>query len=174
MNLKQHLKQRHLNSRLHNPILNQDLEVVTFLLYNLSGQIVGFQQYRPNGSKSKKNDPREGRYFTFHRKQTVAVFGVESLHLTPDVVFVTEGIFDAARLTNRGVSALAVLSNNPNQDCKNFLKSLGRKIVVVCDNDIAGKQLANCGDVAIFTKDKDLGECSEQYVSDIIKEFLAL
>jgi DNA primase len=172
MNLKEHLEQRHCDIKLHNPILDQEEEVVTFLLYNLSQQIVGFQQYRPNGTKNKKNDPREGRYFTFHRKQTIAVFGIESLHLTPDIVFVTEGIFDAARLTNRGVSAIATLSNNPNQDCRNFLRSLGRKIVVVCDNDIAGKQLANCGDVAIFTEEKDLGECSEQYISEIIEKFV--
>jgi hypothetical protein len=171
MNLEQHLKERHLDMTLHKPILHQESGVVTFLLFNLSGQIVGYQQYRPNANKDKKNDPKEGRYFTKIRKQTVSVFGVESLHLTPNVVFVTEGVFAAARLTSRGVSALAVLSNDPTQDCRNFLRCLSRKVVVVCDNDSAGRKLAKVGDVAVFTEDKDLGDSAESFVEQLIAKF---
>lgn len=170
MNLVEHLKSRHLDLELHRPVLDEENCVATFYLYNLSGKLVGFQQYRPLADKKPFNNPRESKYFTFN-KAGVAVFGVESLHLTPHVVFVTEGVFDAARLTSRGVSAVAVLSNNPSQDVRNFLHSLGRLVVAVCDNDPAGRKLARVGNVAVFTEDKDLGDSSEEFVDSLVKRF---
>ena len=170
--LTAHLRSRHLDIDLHKPLLDEDAGVVTFLLYNLSGQIVGYQQYRPNAPKIAQNEARAGRYFTYKGSNKVAVFGLESLHLTPNVVFVTEGVFDAARLTSKGVSALAVLSNKPTSDVKNFLNSLGRLVVVVCDNDKAGRMLASVGHVAVFLDEKDLGESSEEAVDALVKKFV--
>lgn len=172
MSLVEHLRSRHLDLELHRPMLDEEEGVATFFLYNLSGQLVGFQQYRPSASKSKSNSPRNSRYFTFRKAPTVAVFGVESLDLTPGVVFVTEGVFDAARLTSLGVSAVAVLSNNPTSDVKNFLACLGRRVVAVCDNDAAGRRLAALGDVAVFTEGKDLGESSEEFVHGLVARFV--
>lgn len=170
--LTSHLKSRHLDIELHKPLLDEEKHVATFLLYNLSGQVVGFQQYRPNASKTKSNDPREGRYFTYKGVSKVAVFGVESLHLTPGIVFVTEGVFDAARLTSKGVSALAVLSNNPTSDVRNFLRSLGRLVVAVCDNDSAGRKLASVGHVAVTLDGKDLGDSTDEEVENLLRNFL--
>lgn len=173
MNLKRHLISRHVDLNLHRPVLDEKNCVATFLIFNLSGQIVGFQQYRPLADKSWHNDPREGRYFTFRKSPTVAVFGVESLHLTPEVVFVTEGVFDAVRLTERGASAIAILSNDPSTDVRNFLSSLGRKVVAVCDNDIAGRKLAKLGDAVVFTDGKDLGESSDEFVDMLMSQFVS-
>jgi DNA primase len=145
--------------------------VATFFLYNLSGQIVGYQQYRPEGEKKPQNNPKLGKYFTYRKQPTVALWGVESLHLTPNVVFLTEGVFDACRITERGFSALAVLSNNPGTDLKNWLSMLNRKVVAVCDNDDAGRKLAKYGDCCVFTTDKDLGDSSEEYVTELLKSY---
>jgi hypothetical protein len=112
MNLVQHLKDRHLDLDLHRPVVNDTEGVATFYLYNLSGQLVGYQQYRPLGEKKPQNNPKEGKYFTYRKLPTLGVWGVESLHLTPNVVFLCEGVFDACRMTEVGCSALAVLSNN--------------------------------------------------------------
>jgi len=172
VDLVQHLEQRHMDLELHRPVLDHQACTATFLLWNLSGQMVGFQQYRPSGIKPFKNDPRLARYFTFVGRPTVAVWGLESLDLTPDVVFITEGIFDAARLTQRGVSALAVLSNDPSGDVKNWLGCLPRLRVAVCDNDAAGRRLALCGDVAVLAPDKDLGDSPEEFVNQLIDRFV--
>lgn len=174
MAILQHLRERHVDLELHCPIIDESEGIATFLLFNLSGQIVGFQQYRPSASKEVKNNPRDGRYFTFRKSPTVAVFGVESLHLTPEIVFVTEGIFDAVRLTKRRVSALAVLSNDPTSDVRNFLACLSRKTVAVCDNDTAGKKLASSCDEAIFTSNKDLGDSDEEFVDDLLRRYKLL
>ena len=166
----EHLKSRHLDFELHRPIIDEAAGIATFLLYNLSEQIVGYQQYRQLGEKTRQNDPRDGRYFTFRNKNNIAVFGVESLHFG-GTIFVCEGIFDACRITKQGHSAIAVLSNDPSTDVRNFLFSLGRKIVVVADNDAAGKKLAKFGHVAVFTEGKDLGDSSEEFVLKLIEKF---
>ena len=166
-----HLKERHLDVNLHRPMVDEVERVATFYLYNLSGQLVGYQQYRPEGEKKPQNNPKEGKYFTYRKQPTLSVWGVESLDLSPHVVFVCEGLFDAARLTERGFSALAVLSNNPTPDLRNWLTMLNRKVVAVCDNDDAGRKLAKFGDCCVFTTDKDLGDSSDEYVKNLLKTY---
>ena len=171
--LKEHLKSRHLDLELHRPALDDVEGVATFFMWNLSGQMVGYQQYRPTGDKKPNNNPREGKYFTFRKSPTVGVWGVESLHFTPHVVFVCEGLFDAARLTSRGASAVAVFTNNPGKDVMNWLRMLGRKVVVVCDGDQAGAKLAKYGDVSLcLLGGKDLGEADEETVTFVLQNFV--
>jgi DNA primase len=167
----EHLKERHVDLKLHRPWIDEVERVAVFYLYNLSGSIIGYQQYRPDSDKMKDNHPKEGRYFTYRKQPTLAVWGVESLHLTPHVVFLTEGVFDAARLTERGYSALAVLTDDPTKDLRNWLSMLNRKVVAVCDNDKAGRRLAKFGDVAVFTEDKDLGEATDEYVTRLLETY---
>lgn len=171
MNLTEHLRSRHLDMDLHRPVLDHDLGVATFYLWNLSGQLVGYQQYNPNGEKKPSNNPKTGKYYTYRKLPTHAVWGVESLHLTPGVVFLTEGLFDAARLTSLGYSALAALSNNPTRDFRNWLSLLNRPVVAVCDNDKAGRQLAKFGDYVEFTEEKDLGDSTHEEVLTLLNKY---
>lgn len=167
----ENLLERHLDLELHRPMVDEVERVATFYLYNLSNQLVGYHQYRPDGTKEVNNNPKLGRYFTYRKLPTVGVWGVESLHLTPNVLFLTEGMFDAARLTARGYSAVAVMCNDPVSDLYNWLSMLNRKVVAVCDNDKAGRKLAKFGNVAIFTEDKDLGDSSDSYVTRLLETY---
>lgn len=172
MNLVQHLKDRHVNLGLHRFLLDESGGVATALLYNLSGQVCGYQQYRPGADKTRRNDPKEGRYYTHKTEGTLVVFGVESLHLTPHLVFLVEGMFDAARLCSRGFSALAVLSNNPTQDLKGFLKCLNRKVVVLCDNDAPGLKLAKFGHEAVVLTSHDVGDSTEEELDNLLAKYV--
>ena len=167
----EHLKDRHLNLELHRSMVNEVERVATFYLWNLSGQLTGYQQYRPEGEKKPQNNPKQGKYFTYRKQPTLSVWGVESLHLSPNVVFLTEGVFDACRLTEKGYSALAVLSNNTGWDLKNWLSMLNRKVVAVCDNDDAGRKLVKFGDVSVFCEDHDLGDSSDEFVNNLVKKY---
>lgn len=167
--VRRHLIDRHVDLNLHKPIINEDERVAYFLLHNLSGQIVGYQQYKPDRSKIKSNDPRDGKYFTRPSKDKICIFGVESLNRSGPL-FLTEGIFDACRLTNLGYAAIASLSNNPVK-MKSFLWSLNRFTVAICDGDEAGKKLAKYGTVSyIMDEGKDLGDCTDEEVSQILDE----
>ncbi len=171
-NLEDHLKSRYLDLDLHRPVLDRDNNMATFYLWTLSGKLVGYQQYRPLGTKEKNNDPKEGRYYTYRSKPvSVSAFGMETLHLKPKVLFLTEGLFDAARLTSMGYPALATLSNDPGKDFRSWLWTLNRKVVAVCDNDPAGRKLAKYGNVSVFTQDKDLGDSSPEYVNWLLQTY---
>lgn len=172
MNIKEHLIQRHINLELHRPILDFDLNIASFYCWNLSGQLVGYQQYNSNGNKKIFNNKLEGKYYTYRKLPTVSIWGTESLYQSNGVVYLTEGIFDAARMTNLGQSALASLSNNPPKDYKNWLQLLNRPIVSVCDNDVAGIELAKFGDyVEIVPDGKDLGDSPENYVQYLLMKY---
>lgn len=171
MTVLQHLNDRHMNMELHRPVVDEVGGVATFFLWNLSGQLVGYQQYRPNGDK-KSVSRDTAKYFTYVTGASVSVWGVESLHLTPNVVFVCEGVFDACRLTKRGVSAVAVLSNDPSHSVRQWLKGLGRTVVVVADNDGAGRRLATAGDYLVHPDAHDLGEASEDFVALLLEKFV--
>lgn len=147
--------------------------VATFYIWTPAGALAGFQQYRPGAEKSRKNDPRESRYFTYRTKSVVSVWGVESLHLSPGLLFVTEGLFDACRLTARGASAVATIANDPNWDLRNLLQMLPGHKVVVADNDKAGRKLHKVGDsVEVVPTGKDLGDAPEEYVSELLARYL--
>ena len=172
MSTMQHLLSRHLNPALYHVSVDEAESVATFLLFNLSGQVVGYQQYRPGAAKAQNNDPRAGRYFTYSPKHLLAVFGLETYHFRTDLLFVTEGVFDACRLHNLGLPAVAVLSNNP-KGLANFLFAVPRRVVVVADNDPAGRMLMEYGDeVLVCNAGKDLGDMTDGEVQSLLTKYL--
>lgn len=155
-NLTDHLKGRGIDINNTHVIIDDKTEDVYFFIYNLSGQLVGYQKYNRNYQKtgqSKLDDPRMAKYFTHvssegNGKKT-AVWGLESLDImSDDYVFIVEGIFDAARIQEVGYPALAVLCNNPEVSLKNWLDTLPQKKIVIYDNDKAGRKLIKLGDFA--------------------------
>ena len=173
--LIQHLKDRHMDLTLHNVILSD--EVATILLYNLSGEIVGYQRYNPAFPSAfpgdgKQSNLRDRRYYNYVSQGKIGLFGLESFHLNSPCVFITEGVFDACRLTNRGATAVAMLTNTPSSSMKNFLHCLAKPLIAICDNDQAGKKLKSVGHYyEIVQGSKDLGECEESYVDYLLAKY---
>ena len=165
------LLERELDLNLHTAWVDEDEGLATLPLWNLSGEMVGYQQYRPFATKERRNDPRTGRYFTFRPKTEVSVWGLESYHLTPGLLFVTEGVFCAARLTHRGMSAVAVLGNDPTPSTVAWLRATGRHVVAVCDDDKAGKKLAKLGNTVVRMCGGDLGDAPASFVDDLVRRF---
>lgn len=174
-NIHSHLFSRFLDTSIHRTIIDEEENVATFFLYNLSGKIVGYHQYRPLGEKIIFNHPKLGKYYTYRNRHqpTVALFGMESYDFTSNILFIVEGVFDAARLTSRGISCVATCCNNPPKDYINFFSCLSRKTVVICDGDAAGRKLAKFGnDYEIVPEEyKDLGDAPEDYVNFLINKY---
>lgn len=173
MTVYQHLLDRHLDTKLHRVWVAEELCCASFPLWNLSGQLLGYQRYRPYASKALNNDPRDGRYFTRLVNGDVGIWGLESWNLS-NTLFLVEGLFDAARLTSRGYSAIAVFSNEPSRSAREWLYAScsNRRVVAVCDNDEAGRKLARYGHMHhVMAEGKDLGEASDSYVTDFLKEY---
>lgn len=164
MDILAHLKGRGFHPERYH--FSYDEETACFFLYNLSGQWVGFQQYRPAADKARKNDPKDSRYYTHYERGRVAVWGLETFNYRTDVLFITEGVFDCVRLHNQGLPAIAALANDP-QHLRHWLYALSatRLLVGVCDNDEAGEKLAKSVNIAIRLQDsKDLGDKTDEEV----------
>jgi hypothetical protein len=169
----EHLKSRHLDYNLHTVWLSEQELIATFPLWNLSGQMVGYQQYRPDKDKRPNNNPKHGRYFTKLKDGKVGLWGMESWNLS-NTLFLTEGVFDAARLTEYKVSALAVLSSDVSESTKRWLWCVRqtRKVVCVCDNDSAGYKLQKLGHTFVIAEGKDIAESSDTFVQAILHKYL--
>lgn len=179
----QHLRDRHVDTTLHTVWVNEVERVATFPMWTLTGKFAGYQAYRPDADKVQKND-EYGRYFTYrgdklviNHNHTVAVWGMESWYLST-TLFVTEGVFDAARLTEMGVSAVAVISNDPNTSTRAWFKMVRqmRPVVAVCDPGNAGFKLRTVGHQHHVMNvpgqpDADLGDAPQSYVEQLVKTY---
>lgn len=145
--LEKHLRKRGMKPELYNLHYDLDEGVVTFLLFNFGGQLVGYQQYRPSADKTKKNHPKEGRYFTYVKEGQDGFFGTEfepkKLALTKNL-YIVEGSFKAAKLHALNCRAIGVLGNNPKR-LRPLFKILSQKyhLIALADNDEAGLKLLN-------------------------------
>lgn len=164
-----HLKDRGIDPDKTKVVIDEKTDDVYFYLYNLSSQMVGFQKYNPNYAKtgqSNLDDPRMAKYFTWvsdeGKGKSIAVWGLESFDIMNDkYIFITEGIFDIARIHEAGFPGIAVLCNNPSDSLKNWLSILPQKKIVIYDNDEAGIKLKKVGDYAYTITDvKDINELS--------------
>lgn len=100
-----------------------------------------------------------------------SVWGLESWNFSK-TLFLTEGLFDAARMTYMGYSAVAVFSNNP-VNHRSWLKVVkaNRPVVVLCDNDSAGTKLAKYGSTSYtITSAKDVGDASADELEYVVKK----
>lgn len=125
----------------------------TFMLYTLTGKLVGYQAYNPDGPKDRDGkdvQPRDLKYFTYATRSevglldSVAVFGSERMDWWRRTVYLVEGVFDAIALHNLGLNALAALGNVGKGDrvpLRSLLRGLGMRVVAVVDGDAAGEQL---------------------------------
>lgn len=173
--IESHLKERGLDPAKTQVILDKENNMATFLLYNLSGQIVGYQRYNPMGDKKDHTNSLAAKYFTWVTKEDektakLAVWGTENIDKNDPNLFITEGIFDAIKLKNAGHPVIAVLGNNP-KVLKSWLPLLNKRTIAVVDNDAAGKSLANLADEHLTTPApfKDLGEMSQEQVNKFLE-----
>lgn len=157
MDLVKHLLTRHYDpSRYVNQVLDFDNEVLTVYLPNLAGQLVGYQQYRPNVLEKRTNHPSEGRYFTYSQRGVTACWGLEVLDPTKRDVYLVEGLFKASALHMLGYNALALLTSHA-KPMKSWLHTLNHNLIGIGDNDKAGSGIINIAGKG-YKLEKDIDE----------------
>jgi len=187
IDIEDHLKIRGIDLKHTKVIMDKENGIATFLLYNLSGKILGYQSYNPAGSKvlgsmsklrnklSSEEKMKLWKYFSYtskiNNKSQLSVYGLESYKEKSKYLFVTEGIFDIVKIHNLGLSGIAVLTNNPKQ-LKEWLTLLPQKIVVIADDDPAGNKLKKLGDISLTVPKPygDLGDMSQEEVKNFLKD----
>lgn len=148
-NLK-HLVHRGGSINMH--AVSVDEKYIYFYLYNLSGQLVGYQRYYKDGNKEFRNNDRDdAKYYTriTHgaKGSMLGVYGLHTYHPQSDL-YLVEGVFDAIVLHRFGYSAIATLTNDP-AHLKSWLSSLPNRIIAVPDSDKAGSKLSIYADTTV-------------------------
>lgn len=144
-------------------------EIVTFPLWNLSGQLKGIQIYNWKGDKRSFNNCAESKYWTVAKSGPV-IFGLEYLNYSLKYCFISEGIFDALSLLPYG-NSLAMLTNDP-KHIRQQLSLLPFEIVAVCDEDKAGKKMAKFADHVLYCKSgKDANSMNKEQLLDLLGDF---
>lgn len=181
--IEDHLRKRGVDLKRTKVTIDEEAGNATFYLYNLSGQLVGFQQYTPSASKTRGTEARHiykaaakdmkmrdmMRYFTHAtaegKGKKHAVWGLETVG-DESYVFVTEGIFDAIKIHNAGHPAIAVLANDPKL-LRPWFKAMSKTVIAILDNDDAGSKLANIAHRKVQAPRpwKDLGEMHQDDVN---------
>ena len=138
-------------------------DTATFLLFDASGRLTGYQRYNPNGDKLKRNT-EDSRYYLYGK----GIFGMETFKWT-NHLFVVEGIFDSTPLHQRGHSCISVLCNDPKY-LRNWFSLLNRPIYTICDSGKAGQKLAKFGHKSYTVKD-DVGAASEEEIDEFLDFF---
>lgn len=177
--LLNHLRDRGVDPDSTDVIIDEETGIATFLLYNLSGQLVGYQRYNPTGDKKDRSSSLTARYYTYVTKESeksskIAVWGLQYLNPSDKHVFVTEGIFDAIKVKNAGQPVIAVLSNNP-KPLKAWLSAMSKKVIAILDNDGAGNALTKFSDYAVPVPEpyKDLGDMPQKEATTFIEKIAA-
>lgn len=167
---KDHLLSRNYDYSLY---LNQTIDemngFLTVHLYNLDHKLVGYQRYKPDGSK--RNYPlEEAKYLTYTMKDERAFWGLETINLTKTDLFVVEGLFKASALHRLGLNAICIMGSNP-KHLQDVLLSFNMRLVAIGDNDEAGmnfnQHIENMGGVSL-TLDKDVDEYSLNELESIM------
>lgn len=182
--LKEHLRSRGMTPELYNAHYDPVEVCVTFPLYNGARHWVGYQTYKPlHSNKKNKNDPRDGRYYTYlssgknvelengflgSRPDVDGVFGMESVDSNTKTLYVVEGVFKAAKLHTLGYSAIAVLTSTPKR-LKPWFRLLRATmdLVAIGDNDPAGQKLVNTVKRG-FLSPVDLDEMNDRDVVEML------
>ena len=168
--LQKHLIERGMDITKYPIAYDPDEGIITFFLFNGTGQLVGYQQYRPSQpSKQKKNDPKSGRYYTYLPKETDGVFGLDVLDPTDRTIYIVEGVFKAAVLHRLGYNAIAVLTSHPKR-LRPWFKILRQtwNLVAIGDNDEAGRKLVNIVKQG-FQSPTDLDEMSDEDIHSLLR-----
>jgi phage/plasmid primase-like uncharacterized protein len=183
-NIQQHLKDRGVDTNKVGVWIDKEGNTASFPLYNLSGQLVGYQFYNPDGPKKTRIqsgfDKKLMKYYTYIAGESfekkLGVWGLETYNISTPFLFIIEGIFDAVKIHNAGYPAIAVLSNNPTPMIKSWLKTLPQKIIAILDNDAnnSGNKLKSSAHKSFIVPDpyKDLGDMPQEEASKFIENII--
>lgn len=170
MSLRDHLLSRHFNPDMYvNKVMDEDNNVLTVFLPNLNGQLVGFQQYRPDVTFKRLNKPSAARYFTYCRRGVTACWGLETLDPSKSTLYIVEGIFKASALHMLGQNALALLTSHP-YPMQSWLHTLPYDLIGIGDNDKAGDGMIKVAGKG-FKAEKDIDEYNLGELKEVLDAF---
>lgn len=142
-----------------------DSEVVVFPLLTVDrSKLIGYQRYRWNEPKIRGNQEHGNqRYFTYVSEayKGMAIYGWDNCFGHGPLI-VTEGIFDALKVTNCWWDCVALLTNQPTKQFKDWFRMVtrGRCVCAVLDQGEPTDRWLQLADYVWYppSQYKDLGD----------------
>ncbi len=147
---------------------NQD--VITIPINSPDGRMfVGFvgRSIDTKSFKNTPNLPKSKTLFNLHRAKLY------------DTVYVVESSFDAIRLDQCGISAVATLGANVPKTQVELLTKHFNNVIIVPDNDTAGKDMANriiekmgprAVAIGLPSRFKDIGDMTDEDITQLVNK----
>jgi len=114
-------------------------ETITFPLLTIDrAKLIGYQRYQWDAEKIRGNVPgRKQRYYTWmpDAYKGMAIYGWDNC-FGHGPLFVTEGIFDALKVTNCWHDCVALLTNSPSKQFKQWFRDVTRyrRVIALMDS----------------------------------------
>ena len=149
---------------------SESQDMVTIPVHSPDGMLVGFVGRSVEG-KEFKNTPGLPKGKTLFNLSRVK---------TSRKVYVVESSFDAIRLDQCGMPAVATLGSNVSNIQTELLKKYFNDIIVIADNDDAGNSMskrlqeklgAKVSVIHLETKYKDIGDMDDQDIKALSFDF---
>jgi len=149
---------------------SENRDMVTIPVTSPDGMILGFVGRSVEGKDFKNSQklPKSKTFFNLHRVKTSSR------------IYVVESSFDAIRLDQVGLPAVASLGANVSNFQVDLLRKYFNNIYVVADNDEAGSNMANIllkkigGRVSVIQLNKeykDIGDMSDEAIKSLDVSF---
>jgi DNA primase len=144
--------------------------MVTIPVHSPEGMCIGFVGRSIEGKDFKNTPglPRSKTLFNIHRVKN------------SDKVYIVESSFDAIRLDQVGLPAVATLGANVSNSQVELLKKYFNNIIVIADNDEAGGNMkqrlieklgSRVSVINIDTKYKDVGDMDDEAIKNLEYRF---
>jgi DNA primase len=145
-------------------------DMVTIPVHSPDGMCVGFVGRSIEGKEFKNTPglPKSKLLFNLHRVKS------------SDKVYIVESSFDAIRLDQVGLAAVATLGANVSNIQTELLKKYFNNIIIIADNDEAGKKMrerlieklgSRISVINIDSKYKDIGEMDDDTIKELEYRF---
>jgi DNA primase len=149
---------------------SENKDMITIPVTSPDGMSIGFVARSIEGKQFRNSDnlPKSKTLFNLHRVKSSRI------------VYVVESSFDAIRLDQVGMPAVATLGAGISNKQVELLRQYFNEIFVIADNDEAGQQMANRlierlgGRVSVVNLEKqykDIGDMDDEAIKKISYEF---
>lgn len=169
--MEQHLRSRWFDPGRYSGVWIEPGVSVTVAMWNFSGQMVGYQKYEP-GAPRLHNNGVHSRYHSWFGEGKIGVWGLETVVWQGGDLFLVEGIFNASRLHQYGLQAVAVIANDP-KHLRNWLSVLPHRRIAALDGDSAGVKLAKYAHQSVqMPQGEDVGSLSDVKFKELFAQWL--
>ena len=168
MNFLDHIQSRGPIDNIYH-YMDIEQEILSFPIW-AGKKLIGYQKYNWRADKTKNNDYKNGRYYTWvSEAYRNSYFYGSEYYRGQSTIYLVEGIWDAIRILNAGYCAFALLGSTPSKQTKGIFNMFWKcNLVAICDNDGAKESISRIADNRLYLPN-EYKDCNDMTQADFDK-----